>query len=72
MSANGLRRVEEHLRNYVGSVPKGKGICDRCLEAELGVRLEDIEAVGDLPHFDRFRGLCVGCDGSEKLVTRYF
>ncbi|HZO80410.1 MAG TPA: hypothetical protein VFB33_01855 [Candidatus Binataceae bacterium] len=72
MSADGQRRVEEHLRDHMGSLPKGKGICDRCLQAELHVRLEDIEAVGDLPHFDRFRGLCVGCNGGEKFVTRYF
>jgi hypothetical protein len=72
MFATGQRRVEEHLRNYVGIIPKGKGICDRCLESELGVKAEDIEAVGGLPHFDRFPGLCVGCDGREKIVTRYF
>lgn len=71
MSTSGQRRLEEHLRNYVGILPKGKGICDHCLENELRIELEDIEAVGDLPHFERFMGLCVGCDGSEKLITRY-
>ena len=72
MFVNGRSRVEEHLRNYVGIVPKGKGICDDCLEGELRVKLEDIQAVGDLPYFDRFPGMRVGCDGCEKLVTRYF
>ncbi len=72
MTAAGQRRVEEYLRNYVGILPKGKGICDRCLASELHVELDDIQVVGDLPHFERFLGICVGCDGSEKLVTRYF